>query len=324
MLRRPNDKYAGEYRKCFCALLHDPKMTDLKQGLALFRACDDGSRTWVLPKRHTNALNDGAVPTVHTVFCTPKISIQFENNDSRGVVAMHPIKCGEVLLVEHCQVNSLNVLLNTVMNHASWFNELWPRPNSHWSYEAVRSGALVQYADEKICSNAFHTDIDDMCMLGRTISAFNHEDRPNTALLPFYITEPGIEAPTTIIACVAIRDIAVESAVTIQYGDEPTTIHPYIGEDGKGRVNCPESPLATRLVEDYLETAEYQRVIRHQECAHRGLYNVDLDRTDKGGGMNRTPRYMEYLAQFGHNDIDTTVARHFACMNQKIRESVLW
>ena len=264
-------------------------------------ACDDRARTGVLTKRHANMLNDGRVPTIHTIFCTPKLSIQFENDDSRGIVATHDVAEGEVLLVEHCQVNGLDVLLNTVQNNEAWFNELWPRTDSHWSYEAVRSGALTQPAEEKTWNNAFHTNTDDICMLGRMVSAFNHDDRPNTALLPFNIPEPVLEAPTVIVACVAIREIAAGSAMTIQYTQEPTSIHPYIMSTD--RVKCPESPLATRLVEAYLETTEYQRVIRHQECAQRGLFTgfageaIDLDRNRK----YRTSKYMASLQRFWAN-----------------------
>ena len=257
------------------------------------------------PKRHTERFNDGEVPVVHTIFRAPAIEIQFASDGSRGVVATQPIRSGELILIEHCQANVWTVLQSTIRSHRAWFNELFPR-NECWSADRLMAGTLDSESSAKVEANGFRTSTKGTFVMGRTVCAFNHSDRPNVGMIQTNLCDTGIEAPSAIISVVALGGIAAGDAVTIQYTNEPTPVHPYV--TSTPRVVCPASAVATRIIDQYVaKSPAYQRVLRHQECANHGLYNVDLDRVtldkhDSLPAMLMTPRYREYVQQFNPSD----------------------
>ncbi len=211
---------------------------------------------------------------VNTVYKNPKCT--FFNNKS--VVSNKEIKKGELLLIEHCVNNKLD-LKEAIKYQKDFYNELYPF-NSVWT-PSVLEDKNTDIINEKVDLNSFK--INNSNILGHSISNFKINDNNANAYSWAYLYDITLEIDCIFIAIMAGTDIKENEEIILEY---------------KGNIDEKKHAIGQRIIDQYFKKDIFNIITSNQLSNYYGLYMVD-------DLINTTEKFVDYIKEeYGDFNMD--------------------
>lgn len=210
---------------------------------------------------------------VNTVYKNPKLT--FLNN--KNVISNKDIKKGELLLIEHCVSNKLN-LNESLKYQKDLYNKLYPF-NAIWNVNILNDNNDI--IDEKINLNSFK--INDLIILGQDISNFKINNQ--CANVYSWVSNYNItlNIDSIFVSIIAGKDIKENEEIILEYlGDIDETKHNII----------------PRIIEQYFKKDVFNIITLNQVSNYHGLYMID-------DLINTTQKFMDFIKnEYGDFNMD--------------------
>ena len=244
-----------------------------------------------------------------TVFKNPAIAFDVqEEKDYRLVRCSSVIAAGTILLVEHTFRDSFDSQnLKAVLRYSEGlYNALYPRVNK-WSERVMLAepfdSEMAELVDAKIRHNGFGNEGNDVMVVGKDISTFNHSPVPNAKVFRQNMTLPAVEAggkpiKVAFSSVVAIKNIGVGEEIFIKYNDIIK-----FGSDKRLIVNSDfkGDDLAVKNILDiirvYMDGDTFPQVMSVQYAASLGLYLPN-------GIVIKSQRFLDFIKRTYDKPVD--------------------
>jgi hypothetical protein len=217
--------------------------------------------------------------STNTIFKNRKISFEVKDNDYRFVKANEDINEDELLLIEHVITSDNETILKT---HIKYDNNLLKNlyPRNEDDIIINEDDVLNKICCEKLQKNCFGGN--DIILLGKDISNFNHSITPNARYCFIEIINDMIEVKITILYVYSIEKIKKNIEVFINYGKAyfNDTIEPVYDKNEKVH-------LVKSIIEKYVKKDIFFNIVFNHICSYYGIYYND------NNDIIITPRFLK-------------------------------
>jgi len=210
----------------------------------------------------------------HTLYKNTKLT--FLNN--KNVISNKHIKKGELLLIEHCIYNKLD-LNESLKYQKEFYNNLYPF-NAIWNLNILdeKNNDII---NEKVVLNSFK--MNDLIILGQDISNFKINNNNTNAYSWISSYNTNLTVDSIFISIIAGKDINENEEIVLEYlGDIDETKHIII----------------PRIIEQYFKKDIFNIITLNQISNYHGLYMID-------DLLNTTQKFTDYIKNdYGDFNID--------------------
>jgi hypothetical protein len=202
--------------------------------------------------------------STNTIFKNRKILFEVKDNNYKYVKANEDINEDELLLVEHVITSNNETILKTHIKYDNnLLKNLYPRNDNDIIID--EDDVLNKICCEKLQKNAFGDN--DVILLGKDISNFNHSITPNTRYCFIKICNDMIEVEIRILYLYSIENIKKNTEVFINYGKKyfNDVIEPVYDKDRKVH-------LVKSIIEKYVKKDIFKNIVFIHICSFYGIY----------------------------------------------------